>query len=192
MTKRRDRPHRPLRHRSLCRCGIGASARRRAWWPSWRRSRWLRAGGDRTAGASAAGSRDSAADAGRTGTGQRRAEALHRQRQVVGAAAAEEIRVADAAAAAAPECRRDVHADQSAHGTAARRVRRHGEARQHRSAPARRFDHRLVAAGGEQAGVRQVLRQHPHRQLRGGRRHDARRAVGTQATAKGRASSRRR
>ena len=166
-------------HRSRCRCGVGTSARRCATGPAGRPRR-LRSGRDRTAGAGAAGSRDSAADAGRTGTGQCRAEALHRRRQVVDAAAAEEIRVADAAAAAADERRRDVYADQPAHGTAARRVRRHGQAGQHRSAPARRLDHRLVAAGREQADVRQVLRQHPDRQLRGRRRHDARRALGAQ------------
>ncbi len=65
--------------------------------------------------------------------------------------------------------------------------------RQHRSAAARRLDHRLVGAGRRQQGdVRQVLRRHPDRELRDRRRHDAGRAVGPAATAKARDSSRRR
>ena len=107
------------------------------------------------------------------------------------AAAAEEVRAADAAAAAARERRRHLHADQPAHGRAARRIRRDRQAGQHRPAPAWRLDHRLVAAGREQAGVRQVLRPHQDRQLRDCRRYDAGRPVGPAGTAKARDFSRR-
>ena len=95
--------------------------------------------------------------------------------------AAEEVRIAVDAAAAAPERRRHLHADGAAAGAAARGVRRDREAREHRSAAARRLDHRLVGAGRrEQGDVRQVLRRHPDGEFRGRRRHDAGRAVGAQ------------
>ena len=94
-------------------------------------------------------------------------------------AAAEEVRIAADASAAAPECRGHLHADRAAEGPAARRFRRDRQEGRYRSAAGRRLDHRLVGAGRSQQGdVRQVLRRHQDRQLRDCRRHHPGRALG--------------
>ena len=102
--------------------------------------------------------RDSSSDVSRAGAGQRRRQEVHRQRHVLDETAAEKVRIAVDAAAGAPERRRNLHADGAEAGPEARGVRRDGQARKHRSAAARRLDHRLVGAGRRQQGdVRQVL-----------------------------------
>ena len=172
-------------------------------WKGWRaggsatRSRpgWLcaRAGRDWSAGAGAAGGRHSSSDTGGAGAGQRRRQEVHRQRHVVDQTAVEEVRVAADASTGAHERRRHVHADGAAAGTEARGVRRDREAGQHRSAAARRLDHRLVGAGRRQQGdVRQVLRRRSGRRTSRSPATRRRACSGGSGTAKGRAFSRRR
>ena len=132
---------------------------------------------DRAAGAGPTRSR--AADRSRSDAAERRPGEVHHQRQIDHCSAAQALRARGAAPAVSREHRRDLHADRAAHGPAARGVRRTRQAGQHRPAPARRLDHRLVGAERrEQGDVRQVLREHQDGELRGRRRHDAGRAVG--------------
>ena len=96
----------------------------------------------------------------RARAGQRGAAQVHRQRRLRDQTAVEEIRVADVASAAALERRRDLYTNHAAAGTATRGLRRDRQAGQYRPAPARRLDHRLVAAERrEQGGIPQVLRR---------------------------------